>query len=57
MVGRVAMGLFEFASIRSNLADGYTDADRIWEIDSPSHNLMITDAEETTEMLLRLASL
>lgn len=32
-------------------------ADRVWEIDSPSHDLMITDPEAVTDMLLRLAPL
>lgn len=32
-----------------------TFADRVWEIDSPAHDLMVTDAEAVTGMLLRLA--
>jgi len=34
-----------------------TMADRVWEIDSPAHDLMITDAKAVTDMLLRLALL
>jgi hypothetical protein len=35
----------------------FTHAQRIWEIDSPSHDLMITDPVQVTEMLLKLASI
>ena len=34
-----------------------TMADRVWEIDSPSHNLMITEPKAVTDMLLRLAAI
>lgn len=34
----------------------YTWAQQIWEINSPAHDLMITDAPQVTEMLLRLSS-
>ena len=34
-----------------------TFADRVWEINSPFHDLMVTDAEQVSAMLLRLASL
>jgi pimeloyl-ACP methyl ester carboxylesterase len=49
------------ASILANLPAAYREQlagiERVWSIDSPSHNLMITDAGETTDMLLRLAAL
>jgi pimeloyl-ACP methyl ester carboxylesterase len=32
-------------------------ADRVWQIDSPAHDLMVTDPEPVTDMLLRLAAI
>jgi pimeloyl-ACP methyl ester carboxylesterase len=34
-----------------------TMADRVWEINSPSHDLMVTDPQQVTDMLLKLASI
>jgi pimeloyl-ACP methyl ester carboxylesterase len=34
-----------------------TMADRVWEINSPAHDLMVTDPKPVTEMLLKLAAL
>jgi hypothetical protein len=32
-------------------------ADRVWEIDSPSHDLMVTDPQVSVDMLLKLAAI
>jgi pimeloyl-ACP methyl ester carboxylesterase len=34
-----------------------TMADRVWEIDSPSHDLMVTDPQVSVDMLLKLAAI
>jgi pimeloyl-ACP methyl ester carboxylesterase len=34
-----------------------TMADRVWEINSPSHDLMVTEPQQVTDMLLRLAAI
>ena len=44
------------ANLRKTNAQ-YTWAQNVWEIDSPSHNLMITEPKQTTDMLLKIAAM
>jgi len=44
------------ANLRKTNAQ-YTWAQNVWEIDSNSHNLMITEPKKTTDMLLKIAAM